>query len=1118
MNVYLKMLAPVTVLGALIHDLGKCCVSFQEKLAGNLGYEPIRHETMSFFMGSLIFKEIHQLATPESLRDWCNGQLPRLLRRVLRVSPYPEMVLDYVCQTVNARLTAEHWRVEQVGLTSALWLALSHHRLPEGADSEGLVEAPWVAFSKSRSYFIRQRGETEYDATTVADIEQNLTIPLSAVATGGLPWNNLDWCQAVLTAYKEIKLAERQLKRRSRDFDILDEHNPYTQGLAFMARPALVFADYLDSSQKKPSISDRDKGEIYANTIDGMFADALDEHLLHTGAYARGYFRKMFLNKRTLMDKAPSLSRTSRARQMKGVKFTSNDPRYQWQNKIGEQLAQQASDQPFFGCVIGKTGSGKTRGNVLTMHAMKKSLRFTCAIGLRALVQQTFSAYQETFIGLDLRNVALLIGEKGHAKPNPEAIKLSQNSGYDPLLPQGTGNDQAFDVATLGDGYELYSTSRRKHELDFLFDAKKQAKLITTPVQVLTIDHLISGASLDMASGLKQLFHLMSTDMVIDEVDDYDPKSLPAISRMAFISGFFGRSFVVSSATASRVIVDALYQAWYKGIKKRQRMKIGVIPRAVLISHVPGYETRLVDPRHFSADLTVFMRGVDRHARSSEQRKHAVKIVQITPAVYTETQLKYKRNAKFLKDEQCWEIFNKAIQPLHNLPHVGVERDGIKLSSGFIRFTHIKTAQHYAAWLNAQQVEDTLIIPFCYHSKMISAERRAVEDVLVTLNTRKAKNGVSGDDAIFQHDLVQKLMAIARQHGIRNIQLILCTTNIIEVGRDHDYDYAILEPSSTRSMVQAAGRVWRHRNKLLPEGMYNSMILSGPVKYLTRCESNDVWRFPGIEDSDEDRNIPGVSLYRFCDLESPNFKLKRMAHLLHDLGVVVKRPLKAFKWANDHLMKTVDLWCDDFANTNRDLANVHAGMCFGVPEEGKQSIYVKNVMSSAELANQAMNLTGIPRLSSDRRFNWPHGLHYAHCNMAVLNANHPTKRLLREADENVTLYPDDEDTKSVGELVDHWRVMVQRTTKSQDNYSDISLPIVHIGFGPLWVPPNLVELMDRYAMHSTEMAGALTIRLSEFQKVLLADELTTAYVPGLGLVLHPETLALVAKTDASQAP
>ena len=33
---------------------------------------------------------------------------------------------------------------------------------------------------------------------------------------------------------------------------------------------------------------------------------------------------------------------------------------------------------------------------------------------------------------------------------------------------------------------------------------------------------------------------------------------------------------------------------------------------------------------------------------------------------------------------------------------------------------------------------------------------------------------------------------------------------VTEVGRDHDYDWAVVEPSSMRSLIQLAGRVRRH--------------------------------------------------------------------------------------------------------------------------------------------------------------------------------------------------------------------------------------------------------------------------------------------------------------------
>lgn len=1111
MHVYYKLLAPVTVLGALIHDLGKACISFQRKLAHELQFEPIRHETLSVLLAGLLFEEIERLHTPEALRDWINSQGRKKLQRVLLTSPDPAVVIDQVRLQINELFCAPRWEASSVGLTGALWLALSHHRLPEGSDSEELDEAPWVKFENDKGYFVRIC--SQYGAiTTFDDVEGNLQFPQSELSAGGLPWNNLQWCSAVLKQYHRIVLATRQLKKRSVAFDIRDKSCPFTQMLAFMARPALVYADYQDSHEKVARHSSAPEGEIFANTQDGQFADHLDEHLLHTAAYAESYFRKLFLNKRTLMDKAPTLSRTVRARKMKGLKHTTQDPRYQWQNKIHEQLAPHASDQPFFGCVIGKTGSGKTRGNVLTMHAMKKTLRFTCAIGLRALVQQTFDAYQESFIGLDASNVALLIGERGQAKPDPKGISRAEASGHDPLMPEGTGNDIRVDNAQLGDSYEIRSSSCARHELEFMFDPKRQVKLITTPVQVLTIDHLMSGASLELASGVKQLFHLMATDIIADEIDDYDPKSLPAISRMAFISGFFGRSFVISSATASRVIIQELYNAWHLGIQKRQAIDYTLHPRVVMVSHVPGFETLLVKPEDFTGSLWRFLKGVSDHSADLSQRKHALKIAHVSQVVISTIEKQMKKQPKFLPQAQCEEILERAVLAMHHEPHIGVVRDGVKLSSGFIRFTHIKSAQFYAAWLGLQVRENTLLVPFCYHSKMHAAERRAVEEMLLELNTRKASGADTGDDVIFKHPFVQRCMARAREQGARHIVFILCTTNIIETGRDHDYDFAVLEPSSTRSMVQASGRIWRHRRKALPPQAHNGLILSAPIRYLLNEPESQVWRFPGIEDSHEEKNIPGVLLYRFCDLHSQSDKMKRMAHLFKALDVTVGRPAAAMKLENKHLMITRDLWYHDFSRPqSKYVADVQAGMCFGIPDASGRMIYAKSVMSWAELANQSMNLSGIPRLKAPLRFMWPHGLHYAQCNMAVLNANHPSKRRLREQEENVTLYPDNARVAQAGTLTSFWRVTLQGLNGGQRSQSSIEIPILRLRDScPLWQADDLPELMIRYGIATTEQAAPLTIRMSEFGKLMEVRRDTYAYVPGLGLVTHPEILDLIA--------
>ena len=61
---------------------------------------------------------------------------------------------------------------------------------------------------------------------------------------------------------------------------------------------------------------------------------------------------------------------------------------------------------------------------------------------------------------------------------------------------------------------------------------------------------------------------------------------------------------------------------------------------------------------------------------------------------------------------------------------------------------------------------------------------------------------------IFDHSEIKQ--AIANNPNKNHIFMVLATP-VAEVGRDHDYDWAIVKPSSMRSIIQLAGRVWRHR-------------------------------------------------------------------------------------------------------------------------------------------------------------------------------------------------------------------------------------------------------------------------------------------------------------------
>jgi CRISPR-associated endonuclease/helicase Cas3 len=90
---------------------------------------------------------------------------------------------------------------------------------------------------------------------------------------------------------------------------------------------------------------------------------------------------------------------------------------------------------------------------------------------------------------------------------------------------------------------------------------------------------------------------------------------------------------------------------------------------------------------------------------------------------------------------------------------------------------------------------------------MRSLQERHLDQVL----KRKEKFGEPpkslSNPVIRQHlDGINKNIA-----DTKNVLFILVATPVEEVGRDHDFDWAVIEPSSYRSIVQLAGRVKRHR-------------------------------------------------------------------------------------------------------------------------------------------------------------------------------------------------------------------------------------------------------------------------------------------------------------------
>jgi CRISPR-associated endonuclease/helicase Cas3 len=132
---------------------------------------------------------------------------------------------------------------------------------------------------------------------------------------------------------------------------------------------------------------------------------------------------------------------------------------------------------------------------------------------------------------------------------------------------------------------------------------------------------------------------------------------------------------------------------------------------------------------------------------------------------------------------------------------------GKRISVGLVRMANINPMVAVTKKLLAMTPPINCRVHFCvYHSQHPLAERSAIEHRLDNILTRH------DPEAIWQLPDIQQVF---KNNLEDNHLFVVLATSVAEVGRDHDYDWAIAEPSSMRSLIQLAGRIQRHR-KLIP--------------------------------------------------------------------------------------------------------------------------------------------------------------------------------------------------------------------------------------------------------------------------------------------------------------
>ncbi|QXP85907.1 type I-F CRISPR-associated helicase Cas3f [Methylococcus sp. Mc7] len=787
-------------LAALFHDVGKASEAFQKKLEGKMPIaDAYRHEWVSL----RLFEAFVRDSGPGD-GDW----LTRLSN--------PGAAISAACLS---RLT----RDGHTGGTPPMppfrdlpplarivgWLIVSHHRLPTppgktNRELRAKLPAP-IAHDWCGS---RPDNDNAQDCWNFKR---------------GLPLDSRHW------RGHAAKVAQAILQRPALVGDGAAERLLDSPYVLHVARLALMLADHYYSAQPshgrygdKPG---KPSATIYANTDKaGTRKQRLDEHLIGVEVNASRIVRSL----PRLAEALPRIARHQTFRER-------SRNRFRWQNQAYDcaaALQARSANQGFFGINMASTGCGKTLANGRILYALADphlGARFTVALGLRTLTLQTGDAYRRR-LRLGEADLAVLVGgsatrslhEYSRNKVEEELTRSGRESGAS-LLPEF---NHVHYEGSLEDGPLK----------EWLADSKAMS-LLDAPVLACTIDHLMPATeSTRGGHQIAPMLRLMTSDLILDEPDDFSVEDLSALARLVHWSGMLGSRVLLSSATLPPALVQGLFQAYLAGRTEFQRHRgIPGLPVDVCCAWFDEFGPDASDHADKDSYLDAHRRFVDRRlykladtARKQVRRRAAIQPLPIT--------------SKRPRAEICRELarhLHEHLHALHRHHHSTDPKTGKRVSFGVIRMANIDPLFDVALSLLELGAEAGYHVHLCvYHARHPLLVRAAIERELdAALDRSKA-------DAVFSLESIR-----ARLDGEPETDhiFVILATPVAEVGRDHDYDWAIVEPSSMRSIIQLAGRVRRHREGNCPEDRPNVYLLDTNVRHLESGGTGPAYTRPGFE-------------------------------------------------------------------------------------------------------------------------------------------------------------------------------------------------------------------------------------------------------------------------------
>ena len=811
----------LTALAALLHDLGKASQAFQWRLQGKLTERnDYRHEWVSLRLFEAFVGDdddaawLARLAQPEptALPAWTDAG--RLQRDGLDAAPRPPFA-----------------RLAHAPLAQAIgWLVVTHHRLPVKPSSDEDGKPRWLG--------AKDPGASSADLKDVLkriDAGWNET-PHSTASKDIAPYWHFPHGLPVTTAHwhkQAARLATRLLKLQGRP-DRGPQHpwlaNPFVMHLS---RLALMLADHHYSSLHG---ADPDRTTVppgyplYANTTSaGVYNQTLDEHLI-------GVARVSAEVSHTLPRFETHLPHLGKHRVLRQ---RAQDARYRWQDKAAElasAMRERSSRQGGFIVNMASTGCGKTLGNAKIMYALadpERGMRCAFAMGLRTLTLQTGNAFR-TLLGLGDDELAIRVGGTASRKLFEHHQRLAEATGS---ASRQALMDEAGSVEFIEGNEDAHPLLRR------VMRDPEVRKLLAAPILVCTIDHLTPATESQRGGRqIAPMLRLLSGDLVLDEPDDFDLADLPALGRLVHWAGLLGARVLLSSATLPPSLVQGLFEAYASGrqyfqLNRGERPSAADSPPAVCCAWIDEFDQR-------QADCATSLAFEQNHAQFARQRHKRLgdtdKVVVRRRAELVPLNLNPGRIDAARADEVARVLLNSAAalhQRHHSIDPASPDPANPKrVSFGLLRMANIEPLVEVALALFRLGAPDGLRVHLCvYHSQYPLLLRSAIE--------RRLDNALKrhDPDAVFKlPDIRQRLDA----HPEPDQLFVVLGSPVTEVGRDHDYDWAVVEPSSMRSIIQLAGRVRRHRPQAC--AMPNIHLLDHNLRHFSR-RGEAAFCMPGYE-------------------------------------------------------------------------------------------------------------------------------------------------------------------------------------------------------------------------------------------------------------------------------